>query len=414
MNNFKQFYKRSIEERKAILDNTFQIDPNNYKELDIELANHMVENAISTYEVPLGLATNFRVNNRNYIIPMATEEPSVIAAASNGAKIVALNGGFTTSVPNRSMIGQTAFYNPKNHENMELYLKYNLEKLKNIAIAAHPSIHNRGGGLVSITSKLIKEPNKTTFFVVYFTIDTKEAMGANIINTILEAIKPHLESTFKCPSIMSIISNYATESLVSASCTIDPKLSGMTDEQCELIAIASDLASVDIYRTTTHNKGIMIGISAVTLASGNDTRAIEAGAHAYASHSGTYQPLATWKFENDKLEGTITLPLALGSVGGSISIHPKARLFHQIINTQNAQELMQVTAAVGLAQNFAALKALTSVGIQKGHMSLQAKSLLLSVGITQDELPQALELLKEKTVMNSQTAIEIREFLRQR
>ena len=239
-------------------------------------------------------------------------------------------------------------------------------------------------------------------------------MGANIINTILEAIKPHLESTFKCPSIMSIISNYATESLVSASCTIDPKLSGMTDEQCELIAIASDLASVDIYRTTTHNKGIMNGISAVTLASGNDTRAIEAGAHAYASHSGTYQPLATWKFENDKLEGTITLPLALGSVGGSISIHPKARLFHQITNIQNAQELMQVTAAVGLAQNFAALKALTSVGIQKGHMSLQAKSLLLSVGITQDELPQALELLKEKTVMNSQTAIEIREFLRQR
>ena len=156
MNNFKQFYKRSIEERKAILDNTFQIDPNNYKELDIELANHMIENAISTYEVPLGLATNFRVNNRNYIIPMATEEPSVIAAASNGAKIVALNGGFTTSVPNRSMIGQIAFYNPKNHENMELYLKYNLEKLKNIAIAAHPSIHKRGGGLVSITSKLIK------------------------------------------------------------------------------------------------------------------------------------------------------------------------------------------------------------------------------------------------------------------
>lgn len=413
MNNFKQFYKRSIEDRKLVLNKTLQIDSSAYRNLDLDTANNMIENAIDIYEVPMGIAPNFLINNKQYVVPMATEEPSVIAAASNGAKIIAASGGFHAVVQDKTMTGQIAFHNPKNHEINELYLKYNFPTLLNIAKKAHPSIHERGGGLESISTKLIQERGRTPFYVVYFKINTLEAMGANIVNTILEAIKPHLESTFKMKSVMSIISNYALDSLVTVTCEVDPIIAGLTPEACELFQIATDFAFVDPYRTVTHNKGIMNGVTAVTLATGNDTRAVEAGAHAYAARNGKYEPLATWTYEGGKIKGSMTLPLTLGTVGTSMKLHPKVQLSHQIMRLLDAKELMMVVASVGLAQNFAAINALTSVGIQKGHMGLQSRALLTSVGITEEEMPMALELLNQETILNTETALKVLTQIRQ-
>lgn len=412
MKHFKQFYKHTIEQRQAILNEQYQLSSEDYDNLEIDVANHMIENAISVYEVPLGVAPNFLVNNKHYVVPMATEEPSVIAAASNGAKIIAQSGGFSAKVEQRAMIGEIVFHNPVDPVAMAQYIENNLDTLKALALEAHPSIHARGGGLISVESKFITKEGHTPFFIVYFTIDTKEAMGANIVNTILESIQPHLELEFNSPSLMSIISNFATACLVHVRCELDPKLIRMSEEQCHLFTMASDLASVDIYRATTHNKGIMNGISAVALASGNDTRAIEAGAHAYASINGEYSPLATWSYHDGILHGDLTLPLALGTVGGSIGIHPKAQLTQKILQFKDAKELMMVTASVGLAQNFAALRALTSEGIQKGHMSLQAKSLLLSVGALEDEINQVLPLLLKEKQLNTQSAETILNTLR--
>lgn len=412
MNNFKQYYKHSIRKRQDILKESFKLDADDFNNLDIEVADNMIENVIGMYELPLGLATNFVINGKDYVIPLATEEPSVIAAASNGAKTIALSGGFTATVNERTMIGQIAFSNPSDIETYNQYLKANFETLQKIAQEAHPSIYKRGGGLVSIDTKSYAEPGKTPFYCVYFNIDTKEAMGANIVNTILEAIKPVLEVAFQLDSLMSIISNYSLNSTVTINCTIDPNLSQISLDHCYKIQEASDLASLDPYRTTTHNKGIMNGITAAVLASGNDTRAIEAGAHAFATTTGRYQPLATWQVENGKLLGSLTIPMAIGSFGTNISLHPKAQLGQKILQTTDAKELMMILASVGLAQNFAALKALTSVGIQKGHMGLHARSLLTSAGASDEEMPHALELLKQSSAMNTETAVKILNQLR--
>lgn len=414
MNNFKEFYKRSMEDRKHVLNKTLKIDSSAYQNLDLDIANNMIENAIGVYEIPLGIAPNFLVNNKQYVVPLATEEPSVIAAASNGAKIVAMNGGFSAQVQSRYMTGQIAFMNPKNHEIMELYLKYNFSTLEAFAKKAHPSIYERGGGLISIRTKFIEERGRTPFYVIYFTIDTLDAMGANIVNTILEAIKPFLEETFKLKSVMSIISNYALDSLVTVTCDIDPAIAGMDEEQCRLFQVATDLAFVDPYRTATHNKGIMNGINAITLATGNDTRAMEAGAHAYASRNGKYEPMATWTFENGRLKGSMTLPMMLGTVGTAIKMHPKAQLAQQIMRLTDAKELMMVAASVGLAQNFAAIKALTSDGIQKGHMGLHARALLTSIGTTEEEMVLALDLLQQEPVMNTEAAQKVLTSVRSR
>lgn len=412
MNNFKQYYKHSIKKRQDILKESFNLDADDFNNLDIEVADNMIENVIGMYELPLGLATNFVINGKDYVIPLATEEPSVIAAASNGAKTIALSGGFSATVNERMMIGQIAFSNPLDVKTYDHYLKANFETLQKIAQEAHPSIYKRGGGLVSIETKSYAEPGKTPFYCVYFNIDTQEAMGANIVNTILEAIKPVLEEAFQLDSLMSIISNYSLNSTVTINCTIDPNLSQISLDHCYKIQEASDLASLDPYRTTTHNKGIMNGITAAVLASGNDTRAIEAGAHAFATTTGRYQPLATWQVENGKLLGSLTIPMAIGSFGTNISLHPKAQLGQKILQTTDARELMMILASVGLAQNFAALKALTSVGIQKGHMGLHARSLLTSAGASDEEMPKALKLLKQSSTMNTETAVKILNQLR--
>ena len=403
MNPFKQFYKKTRTQRIEILKQETGYNNDYDIPLPESTYTNMIENAIGTYEIPLGVAPGFVINNKEYTIPMATEEPSVIAAASNAAKIIGQNGGFKAHVISRIMSGEIAFDNPIDADTMKTYIQTNEQELIKLANKAHPSIVKRGGGTKHIYSEIIKKEGYTPFFIVRVDVDTQEAMGANMINTILEALAQHLEHQFNQAPLMSILSNLSEKCIVEANVLIDPSTLKESEQIVDKIVAASHLSIVDPYRCATHNKGVMNGISALVLASGNDTRAIESSMYSYAKG----KPFTLWSKEDNKLKGTITIPMPIGFVGGSIKLNPKAQLTHQILGTQNAQELMQIIASLGLAQNFAALYALTTDGIQKGHMSLQAKSLAISAGATPEILEAVTkELLKEKH-MNLETALRI-------
>lgn len=415
-----KFYKKSPTERKkalvaaAVLATDDLLLTNNLHLAD-ELADNMIENHLANYELPLGVALNFLVDEKDYLVPMAIEEPSVIAAASAGAKIIAQAGGFNTTISDRIMIGQVAL-----KEVPDLtFAKNNLAKYKNDILKkaneAHPSIVKRGGGATDLFVRVIEADYEATtpeFLVVHLHVSTLEAMGANIINTMMEGITAYLEELTGGTALMSILSNYATECLATAVCQIPvdllkrPNYSG--EEVRDRLIEAGQLAYVDPYRAVTHNKGIMNGIDAVVLASGNDWRAISAGAHAYASRNGQYRALSTWKkADNGDLIGQLTLPLPVGSVGGSISIHPAAQFSKRLLGYKSAKELEAVIVSVGLAQNFSALKALVTEGIQKGHMGLQARSLAISAGATGIAIEQVAEQLKHAKNMNLATAKEL-------
>lgn len=396
MDKFKGFYKKTTQERQDILSINKNLDF--ISKLNEKTAAHMVENYVTNFEVPMGVAPSFLIDNKFYNVPMVTEESSVIAAASKAAKIIKDNNGFITTIHNTLKQGEIAYYKPSNPSNLKEYIINNKELLFNLANKAYPSIVNRGGGIRDIAIRDTKH-----FIIIDVYMDTQEAMGANMLNTVLETLAQHISLNTNETHLFAILTNLTTQCLVTSTCTID----SLPTSTLKNIATASLLAQEDIYRATTHNKGIMNGIEAVTLASGNDTRAVSAAAHAYASITGSYQPLATWKLEDNKLIGSITLPLALGSVGGAIALHPKAQLTQQILNLESAQELMSIIASVGLAQNFAALLALTTDGIQKGHMSLHASNLALSVGTPPELMDQVVKELQESKPMNQQTAKNI-------
>ncbi|QIK69262.1 hydroxymethylglutaryl-CoA reductase, degradative [Erysipelothrix sp. HDW6C] len=405
---YDKFYKKTSQERRDILDADGRYNLELDTPLGQEIAEQMVENAVSTYELPLGVATNFLINQKDYVVAMATEEPSVIAAASNAAKIMRTNGGIQAHVKSRIMTGQIAFPNPKHSTEMQSYIDEHTDALANICHNAYPSIVKRGGGVRSISHRFVDGGDKTSFFIVYLSIDTQEAMGANMMNTMLETLSSYLQSKFDETPLMSILSNLATECIVSATVTIDPKTLKHSEDIGLRLKQASDLAQLDPYRAATHNKGTMNGIDAVVIATGNDWRAIEAAAHAYASRSGSYQPLATWDVnESGFIVGSIELPMPIGTVGGSIGIHPKAKLSKEVMRYESAIELMEVIASVGLSQNFAALYALTTVGIQKGHMQLQARSLALNAGAPLDKLDLIVAELTQRKPMNLETAQSI-------
>lgn len=416
--NLSKFYQKSLIERWEALVSAGVIaeddtsDMNNHLQLPNEIANHMIENQIGTYDVPLGLGLNFLINNKEFVVPMATEEPSVIAAASYAAKTISQAGGFTTTVHNRTMLGQIALKDVSDLSLAEEVLLKAADDIIEKANAAHPSIVNRGGGAKSIEVRII-EANDTydspNFLVVHIHVDTLEAMGANIINTMVEAIKPYIEEITDGSAMMGILSNYATECLVTSTCRIPTHLlerAGYTGEEVrDRMVEACQFALVDPYRAVTHNKGVMNGVDAVVLATGNDTRAIEAGVHAYAARSGQYRSLTNWtKAENGDLLGEITLPLPIGTVGGSISIHPAAQFTKQVLGSPSAKELESIIASVGLAQNFSAIRALVTEGIQKGHMGLQAKSLAISAGAKGDQIEKVTKQLKQAKNMNLETA----------
>lgn len=382
-----------------------------------EVANSLIENVIGQGTLPVGLLPKIIVDDKEYVVPMMVEEPSVVAAASYGAKLVNNTGGFKTVKSERLMIGQIVFDDVSDTDALAQAI-YDLEpQIKQIAAEAYPSIIERGGGYRRIEIDTFPE-NQLLSLKVF--VDTKDAMGANMLNTILEAITAHMKNEFSNRDVlMSILSNHATASVVRVQGEIDIKDLNKGDRSGEEVAQrmerASVLAQVDIHRAATHNKGVMNGIHAVVLATGNDTRGAEASAHAYASRDGQYRGIATWKFDKERgrLVGTIEVPMTLAIVGGGTKVLPIAKASLELLNVQSAQELGQVVAAVGLAQNFSACRALVSEGIQKGHMSLQYKSLAIVVGAQGDEIARVAEALKAAPKANTATAQQILKDLRQ-
>ena len=422
-NPFYKFYQKSHEERKETLLNHPSLS-NEAKErlknglsLPESVAGQMVENQIEIYGLPYGIVPEFIVNGKNYIVPMVTEEPSVIAAASYASKLINLAGGTTTIQEKREMIGEIAIVkSPLTLEEVKTKLEQQRESLFTIANNALPFFFQAEDGIRDIWVEEMST-DKERFYIFYVSVDTKEAMGANMLNTILEALVSPIEELTRGESIMAILSNLATNSIVTARCVLSPRIldtrTTKGEDVIDRIVLASGFSKADPYRATTHNKGIMNGIDSVVIATGNDWRAIEAGAHAYASLNGQYQPLTRWtKDEAGNLVGTITLPLPVGTVGGSISIHPGAQFGHELLGHPSAIELAGIIASIGLAQNLAAVRALVTDGIQKGHMRLQAKSLGLAVGATEEELPLLMNLLAKAPHLNQETAKSLLEELR--
>jgi hydroxymethylglutaryl-CoA reductase len=418
----KRFYKKSffekihaLEEAGAISTEDAQLLREGGLDLSREIGDHMIENYIGNYSLPLGTALNFVIDGEEKLIPMAIEEPSVIAAASFAAKIIGSAGGFHTEITNRQMIGQVALKQVPDIERAMKRLSENEQEILQRANEAYPSIVKRGGGARKVVYRHLPadgQEGTPEFLVVHVHVDTQEAMGANMINTMMEGIAPFLEDLTNGTALMKILSNYATESLATAHCIIPPhklKTASLSGEEVrDRIIEAAQFAWADPYRAVTNNKGIMNGVDALIVASGNDWRAIEAGAHAYASRSGQYRSLTKWfADEEGNLVGELTLPLPVGSVGGSIGIHPGAKFSHELMDQPDAKSLERMLVSVGLAQNFAAIRALVTEGIQKGHMGLHARSLAISAGAKGEQIEEVSEALKKAPHMNLQAAKDI-------
>ena len=416
------FSKKSYHERLELLRAQALLSPEKQRSLEqdeqvsLAVADQLSENVVGTFSLPYSIIPELLVNGQDYTVPYVTEEPSVVAAASYASKIIKRAGGFTAQVHERRMIGQVALYQVANLEQAQEKIASKKSELLELANQAYPSIVKRGGGARDLRVEKIK--GETDFLVVYLHVDTQEAMGANMLNTMLEALKPVLEELSQGQSLMGILSNYATDSLVTASCRIAFRyLSRQKDqgrEIAEKIALASQFAQADPYRATTHNKGIFNGIDAILIATGNDWRAIEAGAHAFASRDGHYQGLSSWRLdlETEELVGEMTLPMPVATKGGSIGLNPRVALSHELLGNPSAKELAQIIVSIGLAQNFAALKALVSTGIQQGHMKLQAKSLALLAGASESEVAPLVERLIADKIFNLETAQRYLENLR--
>ena len=416
------FSKKSYQERLELLQAQALLSPEKQTSLEqdeqmsVTVADQLSENVVGTFSLPYSLVPEVLVNGQEYTVPYVTEEPSVVAAASYASKIIKRAGGFTAQVHQRQMIGQVALYQVAEPEQAQEKIANKKTELLELANQSYPSIVKRGGGARDLHVEQIK--GETDFLVVYIHVDTQEAMGANMLNTMLEALKPVLEELSQGQSLMGILSNYATDSLVTASCRIAFRyLSRQKDqgrEFAEKIALASQFAQADPYRATTHNKGIFNGIDAILIATGNDWRAIEAGAHTFASRDGHYQGLSSWRLdlETEELVGEMTLPMPVATKGGSIGLNPRVALSHELLGNPSAKELAQIIVSIGLAQNFAALKALVSTGIQQGHMKLQAKSLALLAGASESEVAPLVERLIADKTFNLETAQRYLENLR--
>ena len=416
------FSKKSYHERLELLRAQALLSPEKQRSLEqdeqvsLAVADQLSENVVGTFSLPYSIIPELLVNGQDYTVPYVTEEPSVVAAASYASKIIKRAGGFTAQVHQRQMIGQVALYQVADPEQAQEKIASKKAELLELANQAYPSIVKRGGGARDLHVEQIK--GETDFLVVYLYVDTQEAMGANMLNTMLEALKPVLEELSQGQSLMGILSNYATDSLVTASCRIAFRYLSPQKEQgreiAEKIALASQFAQTDPYRAATHNKGIFNGIDAILIATGNDWRAIEAGAHAFASRDGRYQGLSQWKLdmEREELVGEMTLPMPVATKGGSIGLNPRVALSHELLGSPSAKELAQIIVSIGLAQNFAALKALVSTGIQQGHMKLQAKSLALLAGASETEVAPLVERLIAEKTFNLETAQRYLEILR--
>lgn len=389
------FYKMTMEERKSYLADLFQLSEEDVKQLNNpislpeDIADKMIENVIGTFSLPLGLGLNFLIDGKDYVIPMAVEEPSIVASASYIAKIVREAGGFKTEATDRIMIGQIQVVGCPDFEQAKEDILAQKDMLIKAANDAYPSLVKRGGGAEDLEVRIINEDGSkySKMLVVHILVNTCDAMGANIINTMAEALAPVVEHITKGKVYLRILSNFADRCLAKATCVIPPELlesDGFTGEEVrDGVVHAFEFADSDPYRAVTHNKGIMNGIDPVLIATGNDWRAVEAGAHAYAARDGHYGSMTKWSVdEKGNLVGELELPMSLGIVGGASRVHPMAKLAYKILRVESAKELARVIVAVGLAQNLGALKALVTDGIQKGHMALHSRSVAMAAGAT--------------------------------
>jgi hydroxymethylglutaryl-CoA reductase len=385
------FYKLTPKQRLALIKEFANLTDEeastlqNTGSLPLDQADRMIENVVGTFPVPLGIAVNFLINNHDYLIPMAIEEPSVIAAASYAAKMVRDGGGFHTTSTPPIMIGQIQTINIKDPYHARMQVLQAKDEILQKANDQDPVLINAGGGAKDLDSKII-HTTQGPMLITELHVDCRDAMGANAVNTMNEAVAPLIERITGGHSLLRIISNLAVKRLARASCTI-PKESIGGEKIVDGIVNAYAFATADPYRAATHNKGIMNGTIAVIIATGNDHRAIEAGAHAYAARTGQYTSLSTWeKNANGDLTGTLELPMAVGLIGGAVKTHPIARIAIKILGVKTANEFGEVCTAVGLAQNLGALRALANEGIQRGHMSLHARNIAVMAGATGEQI----------------------------
>lgn len=401
---FTGFYKLSVEERLQIVRqfaNLTDEEESTLKKssaLPIDIADRMIENVVGVFPVPLGVAVNFLINRRDYLIPMAIEEPSVVAAASYAAKMARDGGGFHTSTTMPIMIGQIQTVGVKDPYRAQMAIYSNKEDILKKANEQDPVLVSVGGGAKDLNVKVIDTPTGS-MLITELHVDCRDAMGANAVNTMAEAVAPLVERITGGRVYLRIISNLATQRLARVHVTI-PKESVGGEEIVDGIVQAYHFAAADPYRAATHNKGILNGVIAVVLATCNDHRAIEAGAHAYAAHTGRYTALSHWEKNGDgDLAGSLEMPMAVGTIGGAVQTHPIAKIVLKILGVKSANELGEVMAAVGLAQNLAALRALAHEGIQRGHMRLHARNVAIAAGAT-DELIDAVseKMIKDRRI----------------
>ena len=373
--------------------------------IGFEQADKMVENAIGTFSFPLGIATNFVINKKEYLIPMVIEEPSVIAAASKAAKIAKIHGGFTMQNNESFSIGQIQVVNVDVKEAIPKVLQHSKEILE-LVNSKSTTLYKIGKGAKEVLCKEIATESGP-MLIVELLIDVGDAMGANVTNTMCEVVAPLIEKITGGKTLLKILSNYSTRRMVSGTAIFDKDDLG-GEQTVDKIILAYQFADNDEYRAVTHNKGIMNGIIAVANATGQDTRAIEAAAHAYAARTGRYRSLTQWsKDKNGNLIGKIALPLSVGIVGGIINVHPTAKICTKIMQIQSASELACVIVAVGLAQNLSAIRALSSEGIQKGHMRLHARNIAAAAGATPDQIDAIAKKMAQEGKISINRAKEL-------
>ena len=407
---FSGFYRKSIAERQEILRercNLTESELNNLAQggLSVEYANRLVENVVGIYSLPLGIAANFQVNGRDYVIPMAIEEPSVVAAASHAAKLVRDAGGFTASADAPIMIGQVQVLDVRDLDAASEKIVAARDEI--VALANSKStLVEYGGGAIGLEVRLFRETRVGAMLVVHLLFNVLDAMGANSVNTSCEVVAPLIEQLTGGRVVLRILSNLADRRLARASGRV--KCEALGDEVVRNIVDAQVLAEVDPYRAATHNKGIMNGIDAVVMATANDWRGAEAGAHSYAARSGQYRALTRWDRDpNGDLVGSIELPIPSGIIGGTTTAHPLAQLSLKILGVKTAQEFAGVLASVGLAQNLGALRALASEGIQQGHMALHARQIAIAAGASGDAIDRIADQLAQENNVRLSRAKEL-------
>jgi hydroxymethylglutaryl-CoA reductase len=421
------FYNLTLAERQQIVVDWADLSPEQRAELKSVLqsaggltpaqADKMIENVVGTYALPLGIATNFVVNGRDVLVPMVIEEPSVVAGASYAAKLARAGGGFRAEASEPLMIGQIQVLDVRDWEGAAEALKAHKQQLLDLANQTDPVVVSLHGGARDIEVRFIPDSPVGPMLVVHLLYDCRDAMGANMVNTACEALAPLVAEISGGRVNLRILSNLADRRLARARCVVPAEVLA-TDELpgplvAQRIVEAYALAAVDPYRAATHNKGIMNGIDAVVIATGNDWRAVEAGAHAYAARTGQYRALSTWSVDAaGNLAGALELPLAVGTVGGATRVHPLARAALQILGVTSARELAAIIVSVGLAQNLAALRALATEGIQRGHMALHARQVAIAAGAQGREVDEVAQAMVRERAIRSDRAAELLAALR--